>query len=59
MRNHPDDELCVKSDDRHLPEAETPQDFAKARAKNVVEEQAADIEDTEEVATLDSELGAP
>lgn len=40
-------------------EAETPQDFVKARAKNVAEEEAADIEDSEGIATMDSAMGAP
>jgi hypothetical protein len=39
--------------------AETPKDFVKAREKNIAEEEAADIEDTEGVATIDSAMGAP
>lgn len=40
-------------------EARTPEDFAKARATNVAEEEAADIEDSEGIATTDSVMGAP
>jgi hypothetical protein len=39
--------------------AETLQQFVQNKAKNVAEEESADLDDSDGIATLDSEMGAP
>lgn len=39
--------------------AETLENFVEDRAENVAEEESADLDDSEGIATLDSEMGAP